>query len=323
MSEGRGDLCLGCGRGRRAGEWSCPCCSGEDYGERLEGERDLVPSPDLEPLGGVLEGLLELGRGDVAMLKGPKGIGKTTIALQALSEPWVVTNEMSPENVRRYARRIGVRLAGLSESRLIPEEEGGPRFDLGLPDEAPQSLILDSLTESGDPVRALLDLRELVKAEGIRALVVSQVTSDGGARGGPRLEHLVDAVIVLGQVEGVRELAVVKNRNGREGARLFELDAGGARLPARGGYYTIEGTFPGYRLVRHPDPRARWAGLFQAAERCLAKGEPLPFRLPGPPLATAAAISPLYPGGFTEPEDAKERRAFARSQGLPYYFPGH
>lgn len=318
-----GEICLGCGRSRRSGEWSCPACAGEDYGSRLEGERELVPPAERGPLLGVLGQLLELRRGDVCLLLGPKGIGKTTIALQAFPEPWFCTNEMGPGTVRRYARRLGVQLAGISQSAIIDADPAvpSPTFSLDLPEPPPADVILDSLTESGDPLLAMGACKDLAETHGARVLALSQITSDGTARGGPRLEHLADVVVHLGILEGVRELAVVKNRGGALGSLLYELGPDGARLPTRDGYYTVEGHFPRFRLVRHPDPRARYAGLYLAAERSVSTGEPLPFRLPDPPLATAASSSRLYPGGFVEPEDAAARRSFARDNGVPYFFP--
>lgn len=319
------EVCLNCARSRRAGEWSCPGCGCDSYGERISTDTGPAGDEGALPLGGLLAGLVNLPPGKLALMHGPKGWGKTTIAFQAFDHPWIVSNESAIGLVRAYCRRLGVRYAGISTTKLIEEPDQPVMVDFDLPDEVPREIVLDSTT-IGEPaltLRALKALRDLCELHGSRAIAIAQVTSDGEARGGPQIQHLPDVVIRLEAVEGTRQLVVEKNRFGPEGIRSYELTAEGARLPTRTAYYTVEGTAPRFRLLQHPHPQARYNGLYRAVERLLQKDQPVPhsLRLPPPPLATAALESVLYPSGLVEPEDVAARRRFAEDHGVTFFSP--
>lgn len=317
------EICVRCGRGRRAGEWACPSCSSDAYGSRLETDDGPVCEDAEEPTCGLLEGLVSLPPGAVGLISGPKGIGKSTIAFQGLPNPWIITSEMSPQRVRAYLRRLGVRCAGVSQPSVSRDELDQLVVELDLPEPVPRNLVLDSLTGTGYPLEVLAALQATCEEHGARALVIAQVTSEGEARGGPQVVHRPDVVMRLEVLEGVRQIVVEKNRFGPEGERSYQLGPDGARPPARGSYYTIEGSAPRFKLVQHPHPSARYGALYRAIERANSKDAPVPvsLRLPPPPLATAALESTLYAAGFVEPDDIAARRQFAEANGIPYFYP--
>lgn len=274
-------------------------------------------------MSGLLEGLVTLPPGGLGLLYGPKGFGKTSIAFQAFERPWLCSNEMSVQRVKAYCRRLRVPHQGISQPVVTLDEEGLPVVNFDLPDPVPRHLVLDSITYSSHPFEVLVALQQLCELHGARALAIAQVTAEGEARGGPKIVHLPDVVIRLGAHEGVHQLVVEKNRFGPEGERSYVLGREGASLPPRGSYYTIEGHAPRFKLVQHPNPGARYAALYRAIERLHARDQPVPpmLALPPPPLATAALESSLYPLGFAEPDDARSREAFARANGIPYFYP--
>jgi PAS domain-containing protein len=282
------------------------------------------------PVGGILSGLLELPRNAIALLHGPKGVGKSTLVLSMLQEPWLCGDEMVPELVLAYVTRQGSRLAGISRPEWIGEPIND--MDLRIPDrEVPPDVIVDSATATGHPVETLRALRRYTARYGTRGLVIVQQTKDGQARGSATLAFDVDVEIELEIDRGERRAVITKNRFGWEGSRAYALTDRGIGLPTFSGYYSVEGVPGRYRLVRHPAPtRMPYAGYLWAVEEDLAGLERLAdedlvgrkvLELPPGPVAVAAQRSRLYRGGWVEPQDWEARRVFAEAHGLPYFSP--
>ena len=277
------------------------------------------PAEDVLPLGGVLAGLIDIPPGEVALLYGGKGIGKSTVALQAFRDFDFVTCEMPPEKVRAYATRIGASIRQISQARTV-DVDGEQRLELGLSQDA-TAIVFDSITETGAPVETIDALRTHCADTGARCIAIAQVTRKGESRGGEAPLHKVDIVVRLDAVDGVKQLVVEKNRGGPEGTRVFELFEGGARLPKRRYYYSVEGSAPAYRLVPYPSDGAKYADFWKWAEAELGREDGAPVHLPKPPAASAARRSTLYRGGWMEPEDAQSRRDFALACGVDYFSP--
>jgi hypothetical protein len=349
--------CINCSRRRLLDEFRCPACGCEHYDDQLYGPggEEPVNDPKTAKLGGILGRIVTLNAGEVLVLLGPKGAGKTSLALsgfQEILEPWVMTSEMSPRKLRRYAKRLGIKLGGISEpgqvprvSRLLAPSSSGDPFDrpLELPEhqaarEAETELglsfprdgrfmgyIVDSLTMTGDPVRALALLMDRCQATGARAIATSQWTTAGTARGGSMIEYNADVTVEIEKISATERRAVcTKSRNEEEKSILFQYQEDGnvGGLAWDPVYYSIEGTDPDYTIVPWPSPGAhppRHAGLLRA----LASGERLEdLELPPPPVAVAALDGGnLYPGRsrWVEPRDARHRAAFANAHGLNYY----
>lgn len=319
------DCCIGCGRTRRAGEHGCPACGAEVYGTAVPGT--AVPRErEAGEIGGVLAGVIQVPRGKVVLLHGPRGIGKTTVALSMFKLPWVSAPEMDPDEYLRYASRAGFRLACVNRPVWIgdpvnkillnpPREADGP--------EGPADLVLDSVTKTKHPVEALAAVQAWCDQRGARAVVIAQETKEGSPAGSSSLGYDVDIELAMEEYQGRRRIVVEKNRFGPETTVTYDLTDVGAQSPVFSDYYSVEGSLGKYRLVKHPAPRrlARHADYLREAEKRIRKGEESLLRLPDPPVAVAAQRSDLYPGGWVEPDDRPARAEFARMHGVPYFSP--
>lgn len=258
-------------------------------------------------MGGVLD-FLHLPPGNVLLLYGVRGIGKTSIGLGAFRRPWFVSSEMEASQVLQYSRRLGAALEGVSE---VSQNEDGS-WSLGIPPQVEtRDLVLDSVSVS-DPVALFGAVRELA-VQGWRAVVTSQVTVEGAPRGGESVPHLSDVLVELSTDGPNRTLNVLKNRLGPEAGLIFELTAEGPVRPKWSHYYAVAGKPPSYRLVPYPFGKAPGFSVYQAAEQ----GE---LQIPAPPLAVSAMRSGLY-GGWVEPPDLVQIQSFCERIKIKHWSP--
>lgn len=309
--------CRGCGRQRRTGEWSCPACHGDLYGLTVPGDARGagVRLEDAPPLRGLLAGVLDVPYGAWALLVGEPGAGKTTIGLGCLVDPWVCSSEMDPELVIAYADRLGARLSGIS---VLAVDVEGRTCDLGIPPSFTGDILIDSISEGGDPLVILAAIDAAIASGKRRAFVACQVTKDGAHAGPAKIKHESAIAIELRADVDHQRLTVVKNRHGRSPITLlYRLGARGAELPTWAPrFYSVEGRGGAFRIVSYPaEDRAVYADPWRALE---AGKLPDP---PSPPVATAARASKLYPSGYAHPADVDARRAFAVAHGLAFYLP--
>lgn len=310
--------CARCARVRRAGEWRCPACGCDAYDDVVAGTA-RPRKRGKHPLAGVLGRVVELPPGGLLLLHGPRGVGKTSVALGALDRPWLVTSEMEPEELLRYARRLGARVDRVSRPTWIEEEL---RLDLGEPPAGrPRDLVLDSATATGHAVEALVAVRAHVRELGVRAIVLVHETKDGLIRGSSSLGFDCDVDVRIDYDAGARRIEVLKNRFGAEAELRFELGEDGPRLPAADRYYSVEGRPGAYRLEPWPADQARHAAYLRAVEAARAQEDGPVLYLPPPPVAVAALPSTLYARGWIEPPDVAGRKAYAQAQGVPYFSP--
>ncbi len=190
-------------------------------------ELDRIPSglPELDrALGG---GLVA---GQVALLGGDPGIGKSTLLLQALHAvsgalpTLYMSGEESAEQVAMRARRLGLQsgsLALLAETQLerivATLDSSKPRVAVV---DSIQTLWSDTLQSAPGSVAQVREcaaqLTRHAKRNGIALLLIGHVTKEGAIAGPRVLEHIVDTVLYF---EGdphssFRLVRAVKNRFG-------------------------------------------------------------------------------------------------------------
>jgi len=162
-------------------------------------------------------GLSELDRvlgggwvdGEVVLIGGDPGIGKSTLLLQALSamarhEPTLyVTGEESAAQVALRAQRLGLTdgevrvMAEISLERIVATMEvEAPRIAVI---DSIQTVYTDALSSAPGSVAQVREcaahLTRVAKATGMTLVLVGHVTKEGALAGPRVLEHMVDAVL--------------------------------------------------------------------------------------------------------------------------------
>ena len=220
-------VCSECGASALQWFGACPSCGAagtlsesvsEGRSSRIERERastlalSEVQAKDLEriPTGiGELDRALGGGlvAGQVVLLGGDPGIGKSTLLLQALSTlsdaVLYLTGEESVEQVALRARRLGVETTGV---RLLAETQ--LERVLGALDQTkPRVAVIDSIQTlwsealqsapgSVAQVReCAAQLTRHAKRAGTALFLVGHVTKEGAIAGPRVLEHIVDTVL--------------------------------------------------------------------------------------------------------------------------------
>jgi DNA repair protein RadA/Sms len=187
-------------------------------------ELERLPSGIAEldrALGGGLVG------GQVVLLGGDPGIGKSTLLLQSstsIQDSLYVTGEESAEQVALRARRLGLEAGGV---RLLAETQL-ERIVAALDSAKPRVAVIDSIqtlwseTLQSAP-GSVAQVRECAaqltrhaKRSGTALLLIGHVTKEGAIAGPRVLEHIVDTVLYF---EGdphsaFRLVRAVKNRFG-------------------------------------------------------------------------------------------------------------
>lgn len=321
-----------------ANQFRCPKCGKADVDTQLTYATNPIDYSGTDRLGGALGRVIKLEPGYIALVKGIRGAGKSSIAFTAFSGvsfPWLIAAEMAPAQVRAYTERLGVKLGGVSvpgmrRSHQLPQladpydvPKAAPdtefAYSFGLPKFGHfPDIIGDSLSAMGDPVAALAMLKAHCASTGARAVLTTQLTVEGTARGGASIEHDVDVVISIVRMPGgMRRLDVEKNRGGGETSLIFKLGARGVEIPSWTKAYSIEGRGPDFKIVPFPTKKTEYSAYLKA----VAKGQ-IEEGAPKPPFAVSALDGgDLYATRWVEPEDADERCAFALRHGLAYYDP--
>src|SRR5712664_871411 len=284
--------CAECGA--TALQWfgTCPSCGAagtlsESYAER-GAKRIATPSvalADIEarelarlPTGiGELDRVLGAGlvAGQVVLLGGDPGIGKSTLLLQTLAtlkEVLYVTGEESAEQIAMRARRLSLDAGGV---RLLAEtqlERILGALDAGKPAVAVidsiQTLWSEMLQSAPGSVAQVREcaaqLTRHAKRAGTALFIIGHVTKEGAIAGPRVLEHIVDTVLYF---EGdphssFRLIRAVKNRFGAVPVAASARRAGLVRSRHGGGHAAAAGRDPGARRRR---PRAEPAPAFGGA----------------------------------------------------------
>jgi DNA repair protein RadA/Sms len=188
--------------------------------------------------------------GQVTLLAGEPGIGKSTLVLQLIDalcaagrSALLVTGEESVPQVSLRAKRLGCNVADLraaATTSVIGALQAARR-------ESPEVLVVDSIQTLFDPeldaapgsvtqVRGCAGrLLSYAKETGVIVVIVGHVTKEGAVAGPKTLEHVVDTVLTIeGERTGVlRLLRAVKNRFGScEETGVFSMTGTGLEAVA-------------------------------------------------------------------------------------------
>ncbi len=169
-------------------------------------------------------------KGEVVLITGSPGIGKSTFLLQLSQEyskignVFYVSGEESPRQIKQRAERVNVK----SENLYILNDTNIEKIESVILKEKPKVVVIDSIqTLYSENVNSIpgsvtqirettLKIIEIAKKNEIAFYIVGHVTKDGKLAGPKLLEHMVDAVL---QIEGeensyYRIIRSIKNRYG-------------------------------------------------------------------------------------------------------------
>ena len=169
-------------------------------------------------------------KGEVVLITGSPGIGKSTFLLQLSQEyakignVFYVSGEESPRQIKQRAERVNVK----SENLYILNDTNIEKIESVILKDKPKVVVIDSIqTLYSENVNSIpgsvtqirettLKIIEIAKKNEIAFYIVGHVTKDGKLAGPKLLEHMVDAVL---QIEGeennyYRIIRSIKNRYG-------------------------------------------------------------------------------------------------------------
>jgi len=246
-------VCSECGASALQWFGACPSCGAagtlsETLAERPSAHRYAGLAPASRPvplakieareLGRIPTGIGELDRvlggglvaGQVALVGGDPGIGKSTLLLQALASlgaqarTLYVTGEESAEQVALRARRLALEAGSVHLLAEIQLE----RIVAALEADRPQVAVIDSIqTLYSEQLQSapgsVAQVRECAaqltrhaKKSGTAVLLIGHVTKEGAIAGPRVLEHIVDTVLYFeGDAHSsFRLIRAIKNRFG-------------------------------------------------------------------------------------------------------------
>jgi len=184
-------------------------------------------------------------KGQVLLISGEPGIGKSTLLLQVASEIAKSGNKViyiSGEEAENQIFIRGKRINALSENLFILSETNLERILAIIEREKPEFVIIDSIqtiqSEKLESIAGSISqvkeasnrLVEVAKRLKIPLVIVGQITKEGNIAGPKILEHLVDSVVYFEGERGhaYRVLKVIKNRFGATGEiAVFNMSSKG------------------------------------------------------------------------------------------------
>ncbi|MGL4307503.1 DNA repair protein RadA [Cetobacterium sp. SF1] len=187
-----------------------------------------------------------LVKGEVILLTGNPGIGKSTLLLQTAKEYTVygdvlyISGEESPTQIKSRGDRLGVN----SKNLYLINETDIQRICEYIIIKKPKVVIIDSIqtlysTNSdsipGSPTQikeSTLKIVDVAKKYDISFFIVGHITKEGKVAGPKLLEHMVDAVFQFEGEEGLfyRILRSEKNRFGSTNElAIFSMEEDGLR----------------------------------------------------------------------------------------------
>ncbi len=195
----------------------------------------LIPTGPWDPCFGrqiISNGNYKYGmpRSAVTLLGGKNGAGKSTLILQvceqvckdfATDNVLIVSVEEAAAQVKRLGKRL--KLKNMSRIKMTKgERDLGPIFA----HYKPQLIVVDSLPalcpDLGNAVEFAKRLKSHVEELGVPAILVNHINKEEEFAGLESLQHYVDATLIFTvDVDEIRELRSVKNRNAPSGVRVF------------------------------------------------------------------------------------------------------
>lgn len=259
-------ICSNCGYGTASWLGKCPDCSQwntfvmkRDIGDGKDSRTkesvktlEMTPLAKIKPLSKKRKstGIYELDRvlgggvvaGEVVLLTGEPGVGKSTLLLQSLKnlKTLYISGEEAPEQVKERAERLGIKLDMFFFSDILQVE--GIVEGMDAIKDTIDILVIDSVqtiysrTIDAQP-GSVSQLREassqiiiMAKKLKIPVIMVGHITKEGDVAGPKTLEHMVDAVLTFEgeRVSHYRILRASKNRFGStDEIGIFEMTGEG------------------------------------------------------------------------------------------------
>lgn len=203
--------------------------------------------------------------GEVVLLTGEPGVGKSTLLLQGLQNlnTLYISGEEGAEQIRDRAERLGVDLEKFTFSNTVQVEgiiegvrEHAQSFDLVVLDSI-QTLYSEKLDSQPGSVSQLREITyglvQLAKELQLPMIIVGHVTKDGDVAGPKTLEHIVDAVFLFEgeRISQYRILRAQKNRFGStDEIGIFEMQSKGLiEISESYAFFEDHGTVPGKAIA--------------------------------------------------------------------------
>lgn len=260
-------VCKECGYGSASWLGRCPSCSQwntlkkqPDLDMQKKGEKEAIKKLTITPLGKIKPstgqriktGIFEFDRvlgsglipGEVILLTGEPGVGKSTLVLQSFQnlKSLYISGEESAEQVKNRAERLNININNFLISDTLQVEgiiEGIEKFRDKI-----DILVIDSIQtiyskEVESPTGSISQLKEVTaqliifaKKQKLPVILIGHITKEGEIAGPKTLEHMVDCVLNFEgeKISQFRLLRASKNRFGpTDEIGIFEMKETGLK----------------------------------------------------------------------------------------------
>lgn len=260
-------VCTNCGFGSASWYGKCPDCGKwntlterPDFAKATSGKKESLKKISITPLkkiksqtkSRIKTGLYEFDRvlgggfieGEVILLTGEPGIGKSTLILQALKDikTLYISGEESASQVKNRADRLNINLDNLLFSSDLQVE--GIMESVSEIRDRVQVIVVDSIQTiyskdvegAASGVSQLKEVTKLLvnfaKKNNLAVILIGHITKEGTIAGPKTIEHYVDCVLNFEgeKISNYRLLRASKNRfGGTDEIGIFEMTGKGLK----------------------------------------------------------------------------------------------